>query len=443
MTLFGSSGIRRVVDKEFLQLAFEIGLATGGSYRSLVLGSDTRTSRDAVRYAFLAGLLSAGSEAHYAGIVPTPTLAYGARDFEAGAMITASHNPPEYNGIKLINPDGSAFDTDQRTRIDDRVRSGSSLTAPWTDMKECRDRAGIADDHIERVLQDFPGKLHLKVAVDCGGGAASAVTPRLLARLGCEVVPLNCEPTANCPRAGEPVAENLKDLSQAVISGGADLGIAHDGDADRIAVIDEKGDFVPQDRLMALLARHLEVSTIVTTVDASMLIDDLGFSVVRTRVGDAFVSEEMRRRDMKDSAQSFGGESSGCFIFPQVSLCPDAIYAAAAIAQIAGGKRISSLIDGIPSYPVIRGTVAGEKEAMAEIGTRLGQNTGGDLLTIDGLRLGFSDGWLLIRPSGTEPKIRVTAEATSERRARELYDLGVKTVEESVTAAGQRGGGAQ
>ena len=443
MTLFGSSGIRRVVDKDFLRLAFEVGLATGGTCRSVVTGCDTRTSGDAVRYAFLSGLLSAGADAFHASVVPTPTLAYGARHFEAGAMITASHNPPEYNGIKLVNPDGSAFDSDQRAQIEAAVSAGSSSTAHWAEMKRCNDRDGVADEHIERILADFPGKLGLRVAVDCGGGAACAVTPRLLARLGCDVVPLHCEPAGDFPRPSEPVPENLRDLAGAVKTENADLGIAHDGDADRIAVIDENGEFVPQDKLMALLARHLKASKVVTTVDASMLLDELGFAVVRTRVGDAYVSEELRHGDAQEAAQSFGGESSGCFIFPRVSLCPDAIYAAAMISQIASEERMSSAIDRIPSFPVLRGTVPGDKAAMAEIEKRLGEQAVGTLKSIDGLRLAFADGWLLVRPSGTEPKIRITAEALTGERAQELYDLGMRTVEDSLTALERGRGGSR
>jgi len=432
MKLFGSSGIRSVVDKEFLQLTFEIGQALGNSYHSVLIGCDTRTSSDAMRYAFLSGLLSAGATASYAGIVPTPTLAHATKHFEAGAMITASHNPPQYNGIKLTNPDGSAFDAAQREQIEERVSAKSSQTAPWEEIGKCQDYPGAIDEHIERILADFPMQSKLKVVVDCGCGAASAVTPYLLTKLGCDVVPLNCQPDGYFPRGLETIPENLGDLVKTVKSEGADLGIAHDGDGDRIAVIDEKGRFVASDKLMVLFARQLGATKVVTTVDASMLIDELGFEVVRTRVGDAFVSDELRHSAPENTEESFGGESSGCFIFPRVSLCPDAIYAAAKIVEVASEHRISTLADQIPSYPVLRGGVPGDKAVMEEIERRLKREveSGGRLETVDGLRLSISDGWLLIRPSGTEPKIRITAEATSEQRAEELYNLGLRTTKE-------------
>ena len=145
MKLFGSSGIRRVVDREFLQLTFGIGLAAGNLYPSVVIGCDTRTSSEAMRYAFLSGLLSAGAQASYAGVVPTPTIAYVARHFDAGAMITASHNPPEYNGVKLINPDGSAFDADQRDRVEYFVSAEKAETAPWEEIGGCAAFEAAAD----------------------------------------------------------------------------------------------------------------------------------------------------------------------------------------------------------------------------------------------------------------------------------------------------------
>ena len=435
MKLFGSSGIRRVVDKEFLHLVSDIGLAVGNSYHSVVLGCDTRTSSDAVRYAFLSGLISAGATASYAGVIPTPTLAYATRHFEAGAMVTASHNPPQYNGIKLINSDGSAFDSAQRGKLEEIVSTKYSKVAHWEEIQECSDHIGAIEEHVERILADFPDKFKLKVVVDCGCGAASVATPLLLSKLGCEVVPLNCQPSGYFPRESEPIPENLGDLQRMVKAEGADLGIAHDGDGDRIAVIDDNGRFVAQDKLMALFARQVEAKKIVTTVDASMLIDELGIEIVRTRVGDAFVSDELRCYTEEDMNESFGGESSGCFIFPQISLCPDAIYAAAKIVQLASEHRISHLVDQLPSYPVLRGGVPGDGAVMADVENRLKREQGAECIleTIDGLRLAFSDGWLLIRPSGTEPKIRVTAEATSEQRAREIYNLGLKTIEDCLS----------
>ena len=428
MKYFGSSGIRDIVDKNLLQLMFEVGLVLGSSCRSVAIGCDTRTSSDAMKYAFLSGLLSGGGEVADAGVIPTPTLAYASRHFEAGAMITASHNPPQYNGIKLVNPDGSAFDSAQRERIERKLSDRSYELAPWQKMKKYNTYKRAIEEHIERILADIPRKLKIKVVVDCGCGAASVITPNLLSRLGCKVIALNCQPSGHFPREIEPLPQNLGDLMKTVKAEKAALGIAHDGDADRVAVIDDRGNFVSGDKLIALFARHLGVKRVVTTVDASMVIDELGFEVLRTKVGDAFVSDALRGKP-KTNSRVFGAEPSGCFIFPEVSLCPDGIYAAAKVAQIAAEHQISSLVSQIPTPAVMRGSVTANRAIMEKIEKKLKIAGNGQLTTIDGIRLAFSDGWLMIRPSGTEPKIRITAEARTKKRAQELYKLGLEAIE--------------
>lgn len=419
--LFGSSGIRGIVDKEFLKQAHEIGLVIGGLYRSVLVSCDTRTSSEAMQFAFISGLLAAGSKVFNAGVVTTPTLAYACRNFNAGAIITASHNPPEYNGIKLFNPDGSAFSSIQRLQVEEMISDRSYRIAPWQEMKNCLAYPDAIEQHLERILTDFRPQSRLRVVVDCGGGAACLTSPQLLYRLGCNLMTIHCQPSGHFIRGSEPTPENLEELRRIVKDTRADLGIAHDGDADRIAVIDDKGRFVPGDKLLALLAREMRVKKVVTTVDASMLIDDLGFQVVRTKVGDAFVSEEMSR------GGEFGGEPSGCFIFPSVSFCPDSIYAAAKIVQIAAQSKISALVDQIPSYPMLRGSVTANRAVMAPLEEILRKEAAA-LDIRDGLKLVFTDGWLLIRSSGTEPKMRITAEAKTKERARELYNFGMKAI---------------
>ena len=422
MNIFGSSGVRDIPDRRFLQLALDMGLAMGEEYRSVIVGYDTRTSGDAVRSAFTAGLLSAGSRVYDAGVLPTPVLAYAARGFDAGAMITASHNPPEYNGIKLVNPDGSAFGAKQRAKIEERLFAGSLATAPWEEMQSLKRHYRCIEDYVKRVCQDFPRKLKVKVVVDCGCGAASMVTPYILRQLGCEVINLYCNPSGNFPRGIEPTLENLSTLVAVVKAVGADLGLAHDGDGDRLAVVDEKGDWVSGDILLCLLALKCKAEKVVTTVDASLALEELVLETARVRVGDAFVSEALK------GGGDFGGEPSGAFIFPQVSYCPDGIYAAVKVVELACGGRLSTQLERIPSYPVVRGNFHSERGLMLGIAEKLVEDNSASVSFEDGIRLAFEDGWLLIRPSGTEPKIRVTAEARTEARARELYNLGVEAV---------------
>jgi phosphoglucosamine mutase len=425
MQLFGTSGIRNVADSSLIQLALKVGLSVGKAYSSVVVGSDTRTSSDAMKHAVISGLLAAGSRSYDAGVIPTPTLAFAAREFEAGVMITASHNPPQYNGIKLLNPDGSAFDSEQRQQIEESVLGGTFSVAKWDEIKSSGIHDGAVRKHIERMLQDFPGGLGLKVVVDSGCAVASLVTPYLLRELGCEVLALNCYPSGFFPRDVEPTEANLGDLIRATEEFGADLGIAHDGDADRMMAVDDRGRFVPGDKLLAIFARQVGAKEVATTVDASMTIDEMGFKVTRTRVGDTYVSEELRK------GGDFGGEPSGSWVFPSISLCPDGIYAAAQVVTIASQQKLSQLVDSTPAYPILRDSINGEV-VMSRLERRLMAMEPLSVNNVDGLKLSFKDGWLLVRKSGTEPKVRLTAEAKSKTRVRQLLDSGVRAVEDSM-----------
>ncbi len=424
MKLFGTSGIRRVADRNLVELALKVGMAVGEVYDSVVVGCDTRTSNDTVKHAFISGVLAAGARCCDVGVLPTPTLALAGREFQAGAMITASHNPPEYNGIKLLNPDGSAFDANQQEQIEDMILNDSLSATRWSEIKHSSILYGAVETHIEHILKDFPSASELKVVLDCGCGAASVITPDLLKRLGCEVVALNCFPTGFFPRAVEPTEANLGDLIRATREFGADLGIAHDGDADRMMAVDDRGRFIPGDKLLVLFAQQAGAKEVVTTIDASMVIDEMAFAVTRTPVGDTYVSEELKK------GGDFGGEPSGCWVFPNNSLCPDGIYAAARLVAIASEQKLSQLVDSIPQYPLLRGNVGSEGVEMPDLEKRLLAMKPLSVNTVDGIKLNFEDGWLLIRASGTEPKIRVTAEAKNDVQLQRLYDSGVKAIED-------------
>ena len=422
MRLFGTSGIRGVVDENLVYLAVKVGLVVGKTYGNVIVASDTRTSNDVLKHALISGLLASGARCSDAGVVPTPTLAYATREFNAGVMITASHNPPEYNGMKLWNPDGSSFGSVQQMQVEEMIFNDSLNVAPWAEMKQGNIRNGVIEQHIERISRDFPAKLELKVAVDSGCGAASEVTPRMLEKLGCEVVALNCYPSGFFPHDIEPVESNLEELMKATRECGAHLGIAHDGDADRMMAVDDRGRFVSGDRLLAIFALAVKAREVVTTIDASMAIDEMGFRVRRTRVGDTYVSEELK------NGGDFGGEPSGSWIFPNISLCPDGIYAAAQITAIASQQKLSELVDSIPCYPLLRGSTRAEGIELSSLESRLMSMEPLSVSNVEGIKLSFEDGWLLVRASGTEPKIRLTAEAKDETRANQLYDTGLRTI---------------
>jgi phosphoglucosamine mutase len=425
MRLFGTSGIRRLFDSNLVYLALKVGLALGKIHGNVVVGGDTRTSSPVLKHTLISGLLAAGARCEDVGMVPTPTLAFATRKFDAGAMITASHNPPEYNGIKLLNSDGSSFGPEQQKQMEEMILTGSLDAVLWDKIKESDVYHDAVEQHIERIVQDFPIGLKLKVVLDCGCGAASVITPYLLKKLGCEVVEINCYPSGFFPRGIEPTESNLEGLIKATGESGADLGIAHDGDADRMMAVDERGRFIPGDKLMAIFARALKAKEMVTTLDASMAIEEMGFRVRRTRIGDTCVSEELK------NGGDFGGEPSGSWVFPGVSLCPDGIYAAAKVVEIAEQHKLSSLVDAIPAYPILRGSLSSERIAMSSLESQLMRLEPLSVTDTDGFKLSFEDGWLLARASGTEPKIRLTAEAKSEARAHQLYESGLQAIKNS------------
>ncbi|HTY81161.1 MAG TPA: phosphoglucosamine mutase [Dehalococcoidales bacterium] len=431
MKLFGSSGIRDIFSKELLDIAFRTGVGVGQTCANAVVGTDTRTSGDAMKHAVISGVLASGARCSDAGIVSTPTLAYVTREFNAGIMVTASHNPPEYNGVKLFNPDGSSYDLVQQAQIEKSIKARSFTAAKWEDIKHSETYRGAIENHIKAIAAHFPEKIKAKVVVDAGCGAASEVTPRLLEKLGCEVVPVNCYNSGFFPRVIEPAEANLQELCHAVKDSGAQVGIAHDGDADRMMAVDENGKYITGDVMLALFAKALGVKEVVTTLDASMAIEEMGFETRRTKIGDTWVSEELKK------GGAFGGETSGAWIFPEISLCPDGIYAAAQVASMAAAHKLSELAAVVPVYPLMRGSVNCKGLVKSKLKVRLMALKPANISNSDGFRLAFGDGWLLVRPSGTEPKIRLTAEAKTVAMARQLYEAGLKAVEETSHIGGK------
>ncbi len=426
MKLFGTSGIRRIADGGLVELALRVGMAAGKLYDNMVVACDPRTSSDAVKYAFISGALITGADCIDIGLAPTPTLAIAAEKSRAGVMITASHNPPEYNGLKFINPDGSAFDDAQQSQIEELITTGTDNSAGWEAIGNFSASDDAVNNHIDRILSNVSGHYGVKIVLDCGGGAASVITPVLLRKMGCEVIELNCVPTGRFPRPSEPTEENLQELIRVTVETGADLGIAHDGDADRMMAVDDRGRFIPGDKLLVLFARESQAKKVVTTLDASMIAEETGLEIVRTKIGDSFVSVELKM------GGEFGGEPSGSWMFPENSLCPDGIYAAARVVAIAGRSKISKLVDEIPQYPIKRSSLTvGE----LDIGGLIEELTSLNPVSIDntdGIKLVFKDSWALIRPSGTEPKLRLTVEGRNEDILYNLHDACSKIIDEYV-----------
>ena len=425
---FGSSGIRGIANQAITsESALRIGRAVGSEYNNIVVGHDTRIAAEMIEYGVISGLLSMGCRVTRVGMVATPTLAHAARDYDCGIMVTASHNPPEYIGVKLFNPDGMAFDSGQQKTTERAIDDEHPKLASWDKIRQVRRDENAVADHISTILSSVEiaeGK-RISVVVDCGCGAASLTTPYLLREMGCDVITLNCQPDGFFPgRSSEPKDESLTALKSVVLSTNADLGIAHDGDADRMVAVDDRGRFVSNDKLLAFFGKHEAKRSIVVPVDTSMLIDAVlpDIEITRTRVGDVFVSEEIKRKNA-----DFGGEPSGTWVFPKISYCPEAIYAAARLVEIlsqsvgvGGGERWSDQLALMPEYEIKRGSIPYHGE-MAQIEEELRSLEFLEIGTIDGIRLTFEDSWALVRASGTEPLIRITVEGETALAVSGLY----------------------
>ena len=437
--MFGTSGVRgRVGETVTAELALSIGraVATDGA-SAVLLGRDARETGRFLADAVAAGLAECGADVIDLGRVATPTLARSIDRLgaDAGVVVTASHNPAPDNGLKLWTPSGQAFDTERRERITDLIETDAYAFADW-DASGGRQRDSTATAAHESALiaaADADPIADLEVVVDIGNGVGG-VTADALGELGADVTTLNAQPDGSFPgRPSEPTAETLTALCGQVESGDADLGIAHDGDADRMLAVDETGTFVPKDVLLALFARRAVEEAgggqVAVPVDTSRCVDDAvaaaGGEVVHTKVGDVFVAEAAA-----EPGAVFGGEPSGAWIWPDETLCPDGPLAACRLAALAGSRGpLSELVEGVDTYPLARDNI--DVDNKAAVMKRVAEGVRADFErvdTTDGVRVDTDDGWVLIRASGTQPLVRVTAEAGTEATAERLRELAADRV---------------
>ncbi len=431
MGLFGTSGIRGLYPRQVNEALFlQVGTALATMFDEVAVGRDVRASGLPLQSALMAGIASGGGRCYDCGVVATPTIAHLAASFDCGAMVTASHNPSEYNGLKLWSPSGMAFDEGLRAQVENSV-AGGPVYLDWQGVGHVSPYEGALREHKEKILASVEPS-DVRVAVDCGNGAASLLTPLVLREMGCEVHALHCQPDGAFPgRGAEPREENLGDLMARVRRASCGVGIAHDGDGDRMVAVDDGGSFVKGEKLVILFARSVGAEKVVVPVDASMALEDiLGKSrVVRTRVGDVYVAEAIQ-----ELGAGLGGEASGTWIFPEFSLCPDGVYAAAYLCSLLKDGGINEQVGDVPDYPILRGAVAYDETNFVErtLAEGLEALDVDEVSRLDGWRLDFGDGWGLVRLSGTEPKIRITAEARGEERAREIYGVLDSTVSRAI-----------
>lgn len=445
--LFGTNGVRGVVNSSEMdvQFALRLGLAIGTFMKGQVmLGTDARTSNDMLKSACASGMMAAGCQVMDCGIVPTPTLQYAVRVNKAagGVVITASHNPPEFNGIKCISSDGTEMRREDEEAIERIYHSQQFSRAEWSRVGRITPFATSIERYIGGILSKTDvraiRKADLRVAVDCSNGAASFVTPKLLERLGVRYVTLNADANGAFPgHNSEPTPENSQELVDLVRSGGFDLGFMHDGDADRTIFVDETGRYLYGDRSLAIVANYIcslkKGRRVVTTVGSSMAVEDAvkmaGGNITYTRVGSPVVA-----REMIEEGAAFGGEENGGLIFADFQYCRDGAMAAAKMLEIVALKGpLSRLNDRIPQYHQVKRKTPCPEDRKAAVMERLaGKAKGGRVDTTDGVKVFFDDGWVLVRPSGTEPIFRVFSEAKTTRRAESIADEYIRLVQEYV-----------
>jgi phosphoglucosamine mutase len=402
---FGTDGVRGVVGEDLTrELVERLGRAAtiwaGGG--NVLIGRDTRGSGPELEEALAVGIVSAGGGAVLGGVLPTPAVALFALDL--GAVVSASHNPPEYNGIKLFDREGAKLSDEVEEEIEsllDEPPFGGGLVE-HTDE--------IADRYLRHVLDRFGADVSgLRIAVDCANGAYSAIAPDAFRRLGAEVTTVGAEPDGMNINAGCG-ATDLALIARTVREGGLDLGVAFDGDGDRMLAVDASGEAVDGDQILAILALHLGVELVVVTSMTNLgfhaLMAERGIRVVTTDVGDRYVLEALRREGGK-----LGGEQSGHLIWLDGHVTGDGLVAALLLCAALDGRPLAEAAAVIQRYPqVLENVPVGSKELPATLAREV-DRINGELA---------QRGRILIRPSGTEPVVRVLAEAESEEEARRL-----------------------
>jgi phosphoglucosamine mutase len=421
--LFGTDGVRGVANKEItadfsLKLAQAAAIVLGAQSRErgerprAVIAKDPRVSSDYIVAAVSAGLASSGVDVFDAGVLPTPACAYLTADLGAdfGVMVSASHNPATDNGIKFFSRGGHKLPDDVEDQIE--AEFGKSMLPIGEGVGEIARFSDAEDRYLIHLLSAMRNRLEgLKIVVDCAHGAASAISPQAFTDAGAKVVVIGADPDGTNINSGYG-STHLSALQAAVVENKADLGIAHDGDADRCLAVDENGKIIDGDKILAVLAlamkergelaRGTVVSTVMSNLGFKVAMQKAGINVVETAVGDRYVLEEMRKE-----GYTLGGEQSGHIIFSQYATTGDGILTGMQLAaeMVASGKKLSELTSIVETYPQVLINVAGVDKTKVDSDSELQS-----LVAKAAAELGES-GRILLRASGTEALVRVMVEA--------------------------------
>lgn len=431
------SGVRGIVGEAFtpeIVGRFSAAFAAFTGKGTVVVGSDTRTSNYMFKYAAFSGLLSGGCEVIDVGVCPTPSVQLMVEKLKAdgGIVITGSHNPAEWNALKFIRSDGLFLYPEEGKILLKIYNKGKMERVKWDKIRKVRKDNTAIENHLDKVLQTIDREKikskKFKVALDACNGAGALISPELLRRLGCEVIELNFRPDGIFAHPPEPIASNLTQLSQLVKSQKADIGFAHDADADRVAIVTEKGRILPEDYSLLLATKFTLISKkglVVTNLSTTRALDEVAEQfncpIKRTKIGDIHVS-----RCMKEEKAVIGGEGNGGVILPQIHYARDGIAAIVLLLEYLAetSESISKLASNLPNYYIVKRKLKANRVDFSLLKTRLKKEfKGAKFNFLDGIKVDLNKSWIHIRHSGTEPVIRIITEAKTKREAEDLYKL--------------------
>jgi phosphomannomutase len=428
------SGIRGIVGggltpQAALAFACALGVHTGGG--KIVMGRDGRPSGQMLRHAILAGLTGSGCEVHDVAVAPTPTVGLAVRTLGAagGIQVTASHNPAPWNGLKLFGPDGRVLSAAEGLKVQRLFETGATRQAAWNELGEVRPYPKAEEVHGDHVLELIdPERIRaarLQAVLDANGGAGGPLGQRLLGALGVETVCLECEADGQFRHEPEPTAENLRDVCPLVRRHGASIGFALDPDSDRLALIDETGCYIGEELTLALAVLfrlRQQRGPVVINMSTSRVIEDIaarsGCPCHRTAVGEANVADKML-----EVGAVIGGEGNGGVIDPRVGLVRDPFIGMGLVLQLMAdtGRKLSELVAELPVYHIVKDKYTVSRERLPDLFTALTARwPKASVNRVDGLRLDWADRWVHVRPSNTEPIVRVIAEAPQQADAEGL-----------------------
>lgn len=438
------AGIRGIVGDNvtpdlFAQFAAAYGSFIGGVRKKLIVGRDSRVSGEMLKSAVVAGLVSVGCDVVDIGICPTPTVGIMVKKLKAagGIVLSASHNPAEWNALKLVWHDGIFMDADIGKQFLALFQENKIHYVPYNKLGKVNKFEQAIDLHINLVLANIKPniikKKRFKVVLDTCNGAGAVIIPKLLEKLGCKVTLLNSALDGKFAHNPEPVPENLTQLSKKVKAVKADLGIATDPDVDRVAFVSEKGIPIGEENTLALCvdyllkkrkvgARHA-LPVIVVNLSTSRMHDDLaaryGAQVLRTKIGEANVARKM----LTEKNCLIGGEGNGGVIYPPIHYGRDAATGVVLVLEYLAksDKPLSELVQGIPQYKIVKEKFSYPLEHISALMNKVKQQFASEQLDLtEGIKVIYPDSWVHVRPSGTEPVVRVIAEAKTKSAAQEL-----------------------